>query len=805
MEFTISPPTPPPSGKGKAPETPRQKRSGRPTASKVLSPDLGLDLTASVTTAADEFLHDELDAYQEAELDRSIRESLVLSQNDPFTTDDDGLPGAFPSASNIPSTGEVASDPPLAANVESTTVLAGVIERVLSRLNVKVQRVKIRLHNPGYKNGGTFELSIGEMQYTEETSPASEETPRSVARVVSVGNVEVYYSRFASTSSSASAPRSTLSARSSSVSSASTSSTVSQGSEDDNADMMMSLAVADLRQSVAASSVAGDSVYESALSEQEEEDEEEFPRQMEPPTLSGIGRDSLASESRSRSLTPRGQAVIVEEDPRELVSSLGKEDLIMRFKTSRPTLPPPTAKSQGQGTPSASGTTTAPPPLVQVDVNVPAMTCLLEATHLGCVLSTVRTLSAFSQEPQAAGPPIFGRIQPRLEVKIDVGPMVAAIIYEMDPVRNVEYDGAVRRFWSQPAAVYLPIGHLKLRLESLNASYTLDPRSQSSTSQRAARQVSTTQSATTTASAVPPSDASSIFSLSITDVNIFEYVSSAQSDSGATPGGIFPVVIFDSNLSKQYELPSDPFSVSSQGGSTIGIGTSEQTFPAYDTFDWRDVNYQRKGLNDKIWKVRPRGRGALKQPIKDAPPSPPVISVRKDLSGNSAAQVNLESTHLFLDLSLIERSLPMLRSIAPSMRRSHSTATSPTILTPTTTKAPRGLHTALDDIQLRPSAQQDAISSEVAVIACPMIRMDIRCPAPPKKRGTWGDSVSLRSGIVTLDVHRVKARLSGPSSSGDHAAAPSMTSAKALGSVDCQKAVVLFCRAPGKLPSSLLS
>lgn len=51
------------------------------------------DLAESVTSAADDFLHHELDAYEEKELEGSIRQSLILSQSDPFISD---VPGGFP-------------------------------------------------------------------------------------------------------------------------------------------------------------------------------------------------------------------------------------------------------------------------------------------------------------------------------------------------------------------------------------------------------------------------------------------------------------------------------------------------------------------------------------------------------------------------------------------------------------------------------------------------------------------------------------------------------------------------------------
>jgi len=154
----------------------RSKEAQRPALST------SIDLASSVTTAADEFLHEQLDAYEEAELDRSIRQSLILSQNDPFS---DEVPGAFPSATSLD--GE-----PMPASLESTTVLAGLIERVLARLEFKVNNVRLRLSHDDVRHGGTFELRIGEIKYADESSDATNEDRTKRIRAVVVSRVDLY-------------------------------------------------------------------------------------------------------------------------------------------------------------------------------------------------------------------------------------------------------------------------------------------------------------------------------------------------------------------------------------------------------------------------------------------------------------------------------------------------------------------------------------------------------------------------------------------------------------------------------------
>jgi autophagy-related protein 2 len=78
-----------------------------------------------------------------------------------------------------------------------------------------------------------------------------------------------------------------------------------------------------------------------------------------------------------------------------------------------------------------------------------------------------------------------------------------------------------------------------------------------------------------------------------------------------------------------------------------------------------------------------------------------------------------------------------------------------------------------------------------------MVRLDIRCPAPPNRRGSWGDGAHLRSGIVTLDIHGLCATIKQPGEvaprrmSERHASEPKA-------SVEWQKMLLFFCRVPGE-------
>lgn len=80
-----------------------------------------------------------------------------------------------------------------------------------------------------------------------------------------------------------------------------------------------------------------------------------------------------------------------------------------------------------------------------------------------------------------------------------------------------------------------------------------------------------------------------------------------------------------------------------------------------------------------------------------------------------------------------------------------------------------------------------------------MIRLSIRCPAPPSRRGSWGDGAHLRSGIVTLDVHGLSITVAEDKPLATRRPSQGLADTTAPGGVNVrwQKAVFLFSRAQG--------
>lgn len=161
--------------------------------------------------------------------------------------------------------------------------------------------------------------------------------------------------------------------------------------------------------------------------------------------------------------------------------------------------------------------------------------------------------------------------------------------------------------------------------------------------------------------------------------------------------------------------------------------------------------------------------------------------------------------HIFLDLSMVERLLPMLRSLAPLIKPPPKSSP---LISPTTLRekplAPirRDSQYIIDDLDAQASSFSTLRSSqpkELLVVRCRLVRLDIRCPAPLNRRGTWGNGAHLRSGIVTLDLHGLGSNIAASVPGGKGAHHGKEVNVGPVVNVEWQKMVLFFCRVPGKL------
>ncbi|CAK9781050.1 hypothetical protein CC85DRAFT_269388 [Cutaneotrichosporon oleaginosum] len=787
-----------------------------------------IDLASSVTSAAGDFLHDELDAFEGAELDRTIRESLIL--NPPGD-----VPGAFP-----PFTSDNGGGSPAA--VESTTVLASLVERVLARLQCRICKIRLRVRYEHEDILGVLELRIGEVRYADET-PETVTGATKTVRAVIISNVGVYLLPIPKEDEPHQVPLSRMTSASSYESSLS--------DDDDYQDMIMSQAVADLRvssapapqppaasfrstpgsmyQSAAGSDVfqsahgsvfhsargsgmfkstmtsaSGRSVYQSFVEDPAAEpisaSRQELPAdpfgspQASPEARKGRSIESApadepptaGSQRTSRSATP-----VASYEPEEtLLMSFGTEDIILRMTTAT-TMPPSSRDwARDPGSPMAMprvvDTPVAPIPSIRIDMSVGMIAVALLPSHAGFLLSLAQAALAHSGStapvPQevSVDPPLS---QPKFDAELRIKGVYVSLVYDLNKPSD-EYKSMVESYFSRPASVYLPIGHLRLKLEDMGAAYSV-PAAINKVTRKLTRRRSTAGTKGT------------VVSITVSTIAVFEYLASAESGGDEPPGGTFPVLIFDANLPKQYDVP--PGAPSSLLSSNSRAPANLTSFPQFDSIDWRNAGPQKPGA-EKAWRVRPRSKGILRGGFGASPePVVAAVVIHKDMDDNEPATVELLPVHVFLDLSLVERLLPLLRSLAPAVQSSseHHTPTAPHAASRPLTS----LRPAEDPPHFGRRGSMAAPPRVLLTVRCPMIRLDIRCPAPLSRRGSWGDGAHLRSGIVTLDIHDLNIRVAEDKLDARRHLSPDVSGGI---NVEFQKVVLLFSRVPEQRSSAFL-
>ncbi|WWC85245.1 uncharacterized protein L201_000107 [Kwoniella dendrophila CBS 6074] len=767
------------------------------------------DLAESVTSAADDFLHQELDAYEEAELDKSIRQSLILNSPDPFNNEE--LPGSFPFG--VP-TSPGSDGQPLPATVESTTVLAGLVERILSRLEFKIQNINIQIKFDDEEHGGIFEIRVNQIKYADESQAGATHSEnkdvKSTIRSIRLSGVNVHLlpkSEKAVLESQARFRPS--SSRSSSISSNSSSST-----NGEYQDMMMSQAVVDLRESSMSNLNYEASLYLSAISERPGD------------VIPSIPETSISENGTSRSATPTPTSP--SKPPKEtLLLTFGSEDIVLRLKTTRSVSSVTTASTASPPTsPSLPKQTSTRLPTIDVEVILGTIATVILPAQATVILAALQYASEAGHndttvsQVNAQTTTSLGPHQPQLSTQIRMKALFASVVYDMTASSDPQFDNNIAAFWTKPSTTFIPNGHLRLRLDTLVAHYSskgFKPQIVSRPSRPSYPSATRLPRRTSTIARLGPPPPT--LQITLQDASLFEYLAAdttTADPSDIPPGGAFPVLLFDTNLPRQYDVAPGVSSNPVTPSSNRNI-SSISTFAEFDSVDWRNSGLQRKsGGSEKQWKVKQKGKGILKgghQPSPEADEGP-VISVKKELSDNTTACISLHPVHTFLDLSLVERLLPMLRSIAPVIRSTldqtdhpqsfgtHSYRRPPEFLRQPTTES------IIDDLDAQASSfstiQVTQLPKPIINIKCPLVRLDIRCPAPINKRNTWGDGGHLRSGIVTLDLHHLRTKITSSKKISDMSHKNPEGSSGEGTNIMWEKMVLFFSRAPERKSCAVL-
>jgi len=165
----------------------------------------------------------------------------------------------------------------------------------------------------------------------------------------------------------------------------------------------------------------------------------------------------------------------------------------------------------------------------------------------------------------------------------------------------------------------------------------------------------------------------------------------------------------------------------------------DEAFPAFEAADWvGDKAFEARG-----WRTRPGHLGKLRRVVKEADR----LAVKIELSPTKRS-VNLGPVHVFADLTILHRVQPLADFLAPIAA---AFATAPPPAPVTRPRTPRPFIPAAGGIKQPPPPPTPPLQA-----GCELVRISVRVPSPA------GYQAAIRSGIVKIDVHALGVHL-GPS------------------------------------------
>ncbi|KAL1694660.1 hypothetical protein GGG16DRAFT_46816 [Schizophyllum commune] len=632
------------------------------------------NLADSVVSVAESFIHEELNAREEALLRQSFHQDAPDHDHD--------LPGGFDPFLSAPEEEEEVHPDNDPAGV---SIFASLIERLLARFEFDATNVQITLVLPEHT---AFTATIPEVRYrTEEQAPIEEGAPSGQSRTLSIRGLSVSVRdlwppppplRGPATASGT--PTSSLYRR------RSPSPASSSSSLDDDTQMMMSQSLAFLppRSASPASSVAS-SMYQSAVSTADRD-------QSSPAEETGPVPDSTAG------LVPEPAGRTEVEPPavehptahspnatEETMLSFDSEPICLTLTT-----PPPTENG---------------PQVLQLSISVGILSCAIRAWQICGITECAARWAAYHPPPappvptpaqtssnKAAASPLF----PSIAVQFEMRGVVLLVL----PSGAAPLD----QFHAKPLVPpSLPHGFLRLHLDTLKASASIDTKAVSS-------------------------------SLTLSDMSVFSFIPSVTGEQQARP-----ILIVDPNATSQYaSAHTHP-----QSGAVPDL-------PTFEVPNWPTS----AGPRVSAWRTKNKNKQAaetIKVPAIMARASLQLGSKEKQAKNDSNVAVTFSPLSIFVDLDalhedsitkFVEEMAPPKASARPTGGEAEYGSDSDGETPPATPKPPPAILER--ERERRRLEKMPALNASVRL---PLIRVHVRCPPPPGKQP--------RSGTLVLDLHDV--------------------------------------------------
>lgn len=644
------------------------------------------DSGLSTVAVAEEFVREELTSGE----DNELMESLALSGDESLY-----LPGGFNGGGRKGrEEGKGGED---VEGVE-VTLLAGLIDRILARLSVRVRKIRVRLVLQEEQEMGEasveVELRIDEVAYTDSTNDfllQSNPDKKAMVRTIKISKPELCLRTNKPDVSTPTKDSTTEATRS-------RSSSESSGSSEEYSpenDMMMSQSIADLRASIVSGSSRGASMYASANGS----------------SVGVAGFMSIVEEGESPFVDPEALDVEAALDDSEgamppeversfdTILSFGSDDIVVVLSSPEISSTPP---SQRRRELDLSSSITGPISILLLPHQIDS---LLHLTH---IISLNSTPSPSLATPTASPPP-----STTLTASILIKALTLVVVYQPTSIPPA----SINSFWSHPTTYQLSAPHLRLRLDYLTASTDRRPSLISST-------------------------------LSLRSFLLHE---STKWDNEKHEGRSLPILLSDPNLARQY--------VHERGSQVLPTFESVDWVEnrSAEGRGWKiksKVKRTSGGGKGEVGVIPPAMVLTLQQGHGESR-----FEVERDfklMRDSWVASWVLGPIHAFVDLTLIERLEPFILSISHSLPPSTHPIIPSTPSTPraTTVQLPFPVLAAdiLDDLSVDPPSP--SIVLPALRLQCTLLRVEIRCPPPV--RGKLGQWEGTRSGIAILDIHELQ-------------------------------------------------
>lgn len=399
--------------------------------------DLLADSIISIAVAS-EFVKEELDPVEDA----ALRESLHLAES---STSDFSIPGAFGTAPRPPLSRRESEQ----EDIAEVNMLAGLIDRILSRLVIKARQIRITfiVGDATAQSETAVKFSVDEIEYATQQNTTSQAAAPQATQVES-GELTTRLVRISSPTLRLRTPsKSPASSRRSSGDSTASGQSSSSDDTSTDANMLMSQSVADLRTSFVSATSGGASMYASAFGYAVQSRSQQFKSEEDVTASPFVDPDAI--------LEPLETAAIAKEW--RTVLSFGSEPISITLSTKH-------ADSSGakvDAEPTERPKRRRPELNIQSSVVGP-VSLLISPRQIECLMRILTALPASDHRsvaptnpPKASGPFSFA---------VSVKAVNCVLIYDTrSEMSHAEADA----FWSHPSTFAPSLNHLRLRIEGL--------------------------------------------------------------------------------------------------------------------------------------------------------------------------------------------------------------------------------------------------------------------------------------------------------------------------------------------------